>query len=318
MQPATAQMRRKRPSAYPSAPVKVLLAAVLTLSPFIDAQQSSSSSAPSDIAKNPQTASSAAKPKKLVLKDGSYQLVREYQVEGDRVRYWDVDSSQWQEIPADLVDWAATKKDEADENQREATLLASVHKRQEESQAQVLDIDASIEVIPGVFLPPGEGIFVFDGRAVLPLAQAESSSSLSKGKLLEKVIVPVPITPTRHIISLKGEHANLQIHSGQPEFYVRATKPGMPQMDLFRVKIRDGNREVEHLDEVLGEQELSGKTIAMQPWQIAEGVYRYTPVQETPPGEYALVQVVSAEPISILVWDFGIGRGAGPATHVNP
>ena len=314
-------MYRKRPRRHTSAPVAVLLASILGLPPRVDAQQSSSpspASASSAASAGPQAAPSNAKPKKLVLKDGGYQLVREYQIDGDRVRYWDIDSSQWQEVPADLIDWAATKKAEADENQREATLLAGVHKRQETSQAQVLDIDASIEVIPGVFLPPGEGIFVFDGHSVTPLIAAESSSTLSKGKLLEKVIVPVPITPTRHIISLEGEQAKLQIHSGQPEFYVRTAKPTMPEMDLFRAKIHAGNREIERLDEIFGEHQLSGKTIAMQPWEIAEGVYRYTPTEEMPPGEYALVQVISAEPVSILIWDFGIGRGAAPTPHVNP
>src|SRR5271154_4349261 len=104
MQSATTQMRRKRPRGYPSAPVAVLLASILSLSPLVDAQQSSSSSSAPGTAAGQQTAPSNAKPKKLVLKDGSYQLVREYQINGDRVRYWDIDSSQWQEIPADLVD----------------------------------------------------------------------------------------------------------------------------------------------------------------------------------------------------------------------
>jgi hypothetical protein len=317
MRHAKARLREKYQQRLRTAHAAALLISILSAATLLEAQQSPPIPAATP-GNTPAAAPSNAKPKKLVLKDGSYQLVREYQIGGDRVRYWDIDSSQWQDIPADLVDWAATKKAEADENQREATLLAGVHKRQEESQAQVLDIDASIEVIPGVFLPPGEGVFIFDGRAVLPLALAESSSTLSKEKLLEKVIVPVPITPTRYIISLKGDHAKLQIHSGQPEFYVRTTKTTMPQMDLFRAKIHDGNREIEHLDEIFGQHQLRGKTITMQPWEIAEGVYRYTSTEEMPPGEYALVQVVSAEPVSILIWDFGIGRGAAPAPHVNP
>ena len=45
-----------------------------------------------------------------MLKDGSFQLVREYAVQGDRVRYYSLDRSQWEEIPSDLVDWDATGK----------------------------------------------------------------------------------------------------------------------------------------------------------------------------------------------------------------
>ena len=52
--------------------------------------------------------------KKLILKDGSYQIVREYQVNGDRVRYFSEERGDWEELPAAMVDWDATAKDEKD------------------------------------------------------------------------------------------------------------------------------------------------------------------------------------------------------------
>ena len=36
---------------------------------------------------------------KLVLKDGSYQLVRSYQRQGDRVRYFSLERNNWEEVP---------------------------------------------------------------------------------------------------------------------------------------------------------------------------------------------------------------------------
>lgn len=261
---------------------------------------------------NPQSNSSDSRPnlprgKKLMLTDGSYQLVREYQVNGDRVRYYSLDSSQWEELPASMVDWTATKKVAEDDAQRDAALLAKVHKSEVAHAATPLDIDASLEVAPGLFLPPGANLFVYDGKAtLLPLPQAETDSKLSKGRLIEQVMVPIPIVPSRHSISIQGLHAKLRITQGQPEFYIRVVDARQPELVLIRAKLQKDSRHVEDLDQIFDMTNEKRDAIPMQRWDIAKGVFRFTLGQTLTPGEYAIAEVVRDEGAALYMWDFGV------------
>jgi hypothetical protein len=247
-----------------------------------------------------------------MLKDGSFQLVREYAVHGDRVRYYSLDRSQWEEIPADLVDWDATGKAAAQEQQRQTAIVAKVHNQETARLAQPLDIDASLEVASGIFLPPGAGLFAFDGKAVLPLPQAETNSKLSKGHFVEQVMIPVPIIPTRHNVSVRGLHAKLRLRTDQPEFYMRTADARTPEMQLIRAKAHGENRQIEKVDELFGQQRAAGDTISMQRWEIARGVYRFTLSKPLAPGEYALAEAIGDEGMSLYVWDFGVEAGSAP------
>jgi hypothetical protein len=256
--------------------------------------------------------------KKLMLKDGSFQLVREYKVDGDRVRYYSLDSSQWEEMPAALVDWDATKKAEAEEAQRDAALIAKVDTQEKALHAELtLDTDASLEAAPGVFLPPGEGLYAFDGKVVLTVAQASTVENLSKKQFLKQVLVPIPIIPTRHTVSIPGTRAHLRLKTGQPEFYMRTADGREPEMELIRAHVRKDDRQIENLDELFGETHTTRDSISMQRWAIAQGVSRFTLSQTLPPGEYVFAEIVQGQGTSLFVWDFGVDKETSPAAS-NP
>jgi len=273
--------------------------------PF-DAQQTQN--APAGHGQSAEAASARATPRgqKLVLKDGSFQLVREYQIEGDRVRYYSVDSGSWEFVPTSLIDWDATKKLEAEEKLRDAAIVAKVHTQEGERVMAPLDIDASLEVAPGVFLPPGVNLFVFDGTSAVPLPQAQTSSKVSKERLLEQVMVPIPIIPSRQDVSVQGARAKFRLHSRQPEFYLRTADSREPNLELVRVKPHGDTRLIEHVDSLFGEKQEMRDALPMQKWPVAQGVYRFTLSQALSPGEYALAQTLDEEGMSLYVWDFGV------------
>jgi hypothetical protein len=244
---------------------------------------------------------------KLMLKDGSYELVREYDIQGDRVRYYSIDQSQWEVIPTAIVDWNATKEAATEEEKSQASLLSKVQKQEDEHNAlPALDIDASLEVAPGIFLPPGEGLFVFNGKSVLQVPQAQTDSQISKRRFLERVLVPVPIVPSLHVISIPGKHAKFRLNSGQPEFYLRTADASEPDVELIRAKVRGGQRQIMNLDELMGDQHTTSDTLSMQRWVIAKGVYRYTLGQKLPRGEYVMAEIIPNQGMSLYVWDFGV------------
>jgi hypothetical protein len=248
--------------------------------------------------------------KKLILKDGSVQLVREYQVMDDRVRFYNTERSQWEEMPAALVDWDATKQSEAEQKKTDAALLSTVHKQEQARRIMPLDVDASLEAAPGIFIPPGEGLFVYDGKSVLRLTQAQADNKLDKAKVVEQVLVPIPVVPSRRNLSIPRPHAEVRVHNEQPEFYMRTADAREPNMILIRTKVHGDSRLIENVDTYLQAiSKTKRNEVIAERWQIANGVYRFTLSQSLEPGEYVFTEIVKGEGTNLYVWDFGVDAG---------
>jgi hypothetical protein len=271
-----------------------------------------------------QPGDAAPRGKKLVLRDGNFQLVREYQRKGDRVRYFSEERHAWEEIPAAMVDWDATAKAQADSENASAALLKKVHTQEEASHIEtVLDVDASLVVAPGVFLPPGEGMFLIEGKSVTPMGQVGSQTKTDKKTFLKQVLSPIPIVPGKRNVEIPGAKAKIRIvTSVSPEFYLReappdpdhdtsvqrSSRPGEsgPEVELVRATVKGNRRRLESIRSMFG-QELGTErsTMSLQRWEVAATVYRFTLGEPLPPGEYALTEILS-DGMNLFVWDFGV------------
>ena len=287
---------------HPRLKLRFLLAAALAvvLAPVVRAQETQPPTAAAD------EAPSLPRGKKLILKNGEDQLVGSYEVQGDRVRYYSVERSQWEEIPTDLVDWDATHKAEAAQAQQQEALVEKVRASEAARKAEPVDVDASIEAAPGVFLPPGEGLFVLDGKAVLPLTQVEAGLKTDKGQLLKQVLIPIPIVPSRRNVRVAGQQAKFRIRNSQPEFYMRTADAREPRMELLRAKVTGDARQLESLDTLFKQEVSNRKTLPLQSWEVVKGVYRFTLGAPLEPGEYAFAEIVQGEGMNLYVWDFGV------------
>ena len=278
-----------------------------------------------------QTAESASlgRGKKLILKDGTFQLVRSYEKTGDRVRYFSAERGEWEELPASLVDWEATAKAEAEAKQQAKEMVDALHRREAENAPVPADVDASLEVLPGLFLPDGEGLYVMEGRSVRPLGQVDTRTKLSKGRTLAQVFVPIHVIPAEHRVEIPGARAKVRLTTTEPEFYLReappdpdraspvrkSSRPGEsgPDLELIQAKVSGGNRQLEWIEsDPLGENYAKQNSVSIQRWEIAPNVFRFTLSEPLKPGEYALAELLP-EGMNLYVWDFGVDPGTPQA-----
>ena len=310
--------------------------------PIPPAQSSGSAATPDRSSSPTTTAQDSAKDthalprgKKLILKDGSFQLVRDYQRTGDRVRYFSSERGAWEEIPAAMVDWDATARTEAAEKSAEDAFVKKVHTQEQAQRIEtIMDVDASLQVAPGVFLPPGEGMFVIDGKHVMQLEQAGSEVKTDKKQFLKKVLTPIPIVSSKRNVDIPGSRAKIRVSNGQLEFYFReappdpdrvspierSSRPGEsgPEVELVRATVKGNKRQLESISNRFGEQvEQARNTVSLERWEVAPTVFRFTLGEMLPPGEYAMAEILP-DGMNLFVWDFGVDPAATTKSPAPP
>ena len=201
---------------------------------------------------------------RLYLKDGTYQLVREYKVEGDRLRYYTVERGDWEEIPLELVDLKRTEgevKVRQESMKEEAAALAAEEKAERAARAEV----AKVPVEPGAYLAEAGQLKPYPRRdgdgngqeaphpagGVTDSCRIGQGGGRGEGRAVEK----------RRLLNL-------------PEFYVRLAKE--ERFGIMRLKVEKGSRIVERISVVPVTKEIIEEQDQVEVFrrQLGDGLYR--------------------------------------------
>ena len=242
---------------------------------------------------------------KLYLKDGSYQLVKSYEIQGDRVRYYSLERSTWEEIPLSMVDFDATKRAEeaekADQEKQLKEANALDHQNFETAAA------TGFEIAPGFHLPGGDGVFAFDGKRVIPLVQTSADIVRDKKRFALSMAIPGPLLKNRDLVILDGARAALRIRALHPTFYVQFADARASNFQIIPVIPKKENRIIEKIQTGIGVGK-SGEVreaIPVEREEIKSGLFRIRSVDSLQIGEYALAELLT-DKLNLEVWDFGI------------
>lgn len=255
-----------------------------------------------------------AQQEKLYLKDGSYQLVKSYQIVGDRVRYYSLERSEWEEVPKSIVDFKATAQ---------AKLKEAAEKKEEMQQAREIESQKhevvgtpGFQIAPGVKLPSDPGVYAFDGVEPLRLVQVLAEVVTDKRRAALMLAMPAPLLKRQSLVILHGAKAAVRVETLTPVFYVEATDTWAANAVLIPLEVHRDSRVVERIDGGigLGKSGEHRETIPITKSKVAPGIFKITPVAPLAPGEYALGEMMGPNKLNLDLWDFGIDA-PGPLTH---
>jgi len=279
--------------------------------------------------------------KRLILKDGSYQLATQWEVKGDRVRYFSAERGEWEEVPKVLVDWDATKQFEKDRAAGAPAPEAVQLDKELEAERQAEDAKTP-HVVPGLRLPESGGVLLLDtfqGQPQLVELQQNGSeiNKNTKANMIRAAIIP--IASAKQTIEIQGSHAKIQSHATLPTIYVnvqqdtdtngnpqqQTPQPQQPQQaqqawdryHIVRLESKGDKRVVGDIKiAAYGKTSQENKLVLTNSDQLTGGWVKVTPMTPLTPGEYAVVEMLGKDGMNLYVWDFGVNPGAPANTSV--
>ncbi len=172
---------------------------------------------------------------RLILKDGSYQIVMSYRIAGKLVQYISAErGGEQEEIPLALVDLDATRRWEKQHTQPASGAGPDDTPSSEPSQAPPIDPELlkeeadraalTPEVARDLRLPEQAGTLALDTfhdtPELVPLAQSGAGLNRTTGHSLLRTAIN-PLSSAHDLVELKGETSPIQLHVKDPVFYLR-------------------------------------------------------------------------------------------------
>jgi hypothetical protein len=262
------------------------------------------------------------KAKRLILTDGSYELVREYSIQGARVHYYSAERREWEDMPYSLVDWNATKQfteaDSGKQSEQTNETLEKVAKERTEYEAR------SPLAAPGLRLPVSDGVFLLDIYQKVPELNPLNQNGADLNKNLGRNILRGlinPIASSKQTIELPGLHARVQSHTSTPSIFISIDRNDPTQLytsetakdhlQIVRCEIKNENRIVGNINiAVYGKVKQSVQAVAVKVEALSEYWAKITPAASLEPGEYVLMEFDEKGAMNQFVWDFGVDPGA--------
>jgi hypothetical protein len=237
---------------------------------------------------------------KLYLKDGTHQVVREYSVKDDRVRYYSSERQDWEELPKELVDFARTESEVAKKaaaRSEEEKLIAAEDKVEREERARMARIPAD----PGVYLE----INPDQNPEMKALKPAESKFVTNRRRSILKAVSPLPLVNGKATVEIDGEHSAFVVKDKRPEFYFRLSDD--ESFNFFKLTPGKSTRIVEKVTIAAVVNEKLEEPIIVEAFrqQLADRLYKMWPTADLEPGEYALVQYTEGK-MNLQIWDFRV------------
>jgi hypothetical protein len=237
---------------------------------------------------------------KLYLKDGDYHLVREYQVQGDRIRYYSTERGDWEEIPAALVDLEKTQREHS---ARAEAVEKEAKAQDEEDQAEraLRREIASITVDAGAYYKTGD--------AIQALPSADYQVITSKKRKTLQMLSPVPLVPGKASVVIQHDHSNFIVTESRPGFYVRLAQ--QERFGIVSLTPKKNVRVVENISIVPVAKQMFEDRKQMDTFQqqLGDGLFRIWPEKPLAAGQYALIEfsddnVNGNDEVNLIVWDF--------------